>query len=738
MNGSAEATEVEYTGTPEELEALVERGHGMRSSLYRYVRETVLAQPGYVDGRHIRTICDTVQSFLDGPGRGLTISMPPRHMKSTIVAESLPAWWLATHPQGEIIIASYNQGQARKMARSVRLAFDREAHRQMMADSEWEVDSADVLQLAGKLNGRPSLIAAGVGSGITGSGADLLIIDDPVKDMAEAESQTMRDRVYEWYASTAFTRLSPGGKVVIVATRWHYDDLIGRVLEDDASSWQVLNLPAISDDGQALWPERYGLESLADIKRSVGSRVFEALYQGRPTPLEGGMFRRSWARFGPRFPDDARRCRYWDKAATSGGGDWTVGVLMAEYDGRYCVEDVVRLQGSPQEVQSRIRATADMDGYDVSIRMEQEPGSSGVDVIDLYSRRILTGFDFRPEKVTGDKATRANGLAAAMEAGNVDLVRASWNRDLLDELAAFPLGAHDDQVDAMSGAFRELSRGGAPGVWVLRPPRFYKHPTSRKTMQGRMVEVKAGQEDGTFSGLLSTYGNLDAVGDICEKGCFDRTIRERGIKRPLLWQHDQSQPIGSFVVSSAEDALSIEGRFNMDVAKGREAYALLKAQDIDGLSIGYIARDFDYDSQGVRHLKDVDLLEGSLVTIPANDLARAQAKRLDTMSKYAQMQSLKGLTESQRKAILAELDGLEVGDVDEDGNTVIEVIDVDLPGEKANDEAEDEQCKAEDQTEDEDAKAAKEDAPEDDDDEVEDALKALASAIAKLKAKMKA
>jgi len=101
------------------------------------------------------------------------------------------------------------------------------------------------------------------------------------------------------------------------------------------------------------------------------------------------------------------------------------------------------------------------------VRMEQEPGSSGVDVIDLYARRILQGYDFRAEKVTGDKATRANGLAAAMEAGNVDLVRAGWNRDLVDELSEFPLGEHDDQVDAMSGAFRELSRGGTPSVWVL-------------------------------------------------------------------------------------------------------------------------------------------------------------------------------------------------------------------------------------------------------------------------------
>ena len=175
-------------------------------------------------------------------------------------------------------------------------------------------------------------------------------------------------------------------------------------------------------------------------------------------------------------------------------------------------------------------------------------------------------------------------------------------------------------------------------------------------MQERIIEVKASPETpGAFKGVLSTYGNVDDVGDVCEKGCYDRTIRERGIKRPYLWQHDQREPIGSFVITSSDADLSIEGRFNMDVAKGREGYALLKAEDITGLSIGYIARDYYYDEKGIRHLTDVDLLEGSLVTIPANSLAQAQAKagRMEKMSRYAQMQSLKGLTEDQRNSILS-------------------------------------------------------------------------------------
>lgn len=194
----------------------------------------------------------------------------------------------------------------------------------------------------------------------------------------------------------------------------------------------------------------------------MGSRVFEALYQGRPTPLEGGMFKRDWVRYDSPLPANAVRCRYWDKAATHGDGDWTVGCLMSVQDGRYCIEDIVRLQGSPYEVQQTIRATAERDGRDVIIRMEQEPGSSGVDVIDHYSRQVLQGFDFRPDKVTGNKELRAGPMAAAMECGNLWFLRAPWNRELESELLEFPLGEHDDQVDACSGAFRTLADYDAP------------------------------------------------------------------------------------------------------------------------------------------------------------------------------------------------------------------------------------------------------------------------------------
>lgn len=160
-----------------------------------------------------------------------------------------------------------------------------------------------------------------------------------------------------------------------------------------------------------MWPERYPADELERIRRVIGERGFNAQYQGRPTPLEGGLFKREWIGNAPPLGPEAVRCRYWDKAATHADGDYTVGCLMSWNDGRAVIEDIVRLQGSPREVQEAVRRTAERDGYEVRIRMEQEPGSSGVDIIDHYARHILTGYDFRGEKVTGSKEVRAGPMA---------------------------------------------------------------------------------------------------------------------------------------------------------------------------------------------------------------------------------------------------------------------------------------------------------------------------------------
>lgn len=174
---------------------------------------------------------------------------------------------------------------------------------------------------------------------------------------------------------------------------------------------------------------------------------------------------------------------------------------------------------------------------------------------------------------------------------------------------------------------------------------------------------------GPFEGDLSTYGNIDLGGDVCEAGCFDRSVAGGTGKFPLLWQHRDDDPIGSFEVVSTEGTLRIKGEFNLDTEHGRAGYSLLRNGDIDGLSIGYNVRDYSYDRDGIRHLTDVELMEGSLVTFPMNPLARAEAvkSRRSRMSRYAACQFLKALSDEERDAALAELDELDREDAKEGG-----------------------------------------------------------------------
>lgn len=171
-------------------------------------------------------------------------------------------------------------------------------------------------------------------------------------------------------------------------------------------------------------------------------------------------------------------------------------------------------------------------------------------------------------------------------------------------------------------------------------------------------EVKSAGEDGTFEGILSKYGNVDLAGDICLRGCFAKDIATRGNKRPLLWQHEKHQPIGSYTLTDSDDALTIAGRFNLGVAQGREAYALVKAGDITGLSIGYVVNDADFDAEGHRLLKDVTLYEGSVVTFPCNTEANVTSvKEEDPMASDEMKEALESL-EARIKACEEALEAL--------------------------------------------------------------------------------
>ena len=430
--------------------------------------------------KHLQVLIADLEHVEQTPGDRVVYVMPPRHAKTATVSERFPVYCLKKHPEWRVIGGSYAQSLANKISRRARRIAEGEITISSDRDAveEWETIEGGGYR------------AVGVGAGITGHGGNLIVIDDPVKSREQADSQVYRDKVWDWWKEDLYTRLEPGGRVIVVQTRWHGDDLAGRILAED-QGFRVVHFPAIATGtdwrktGEALWPERFDVEALDKIKTVIGSRAFSALYQGSPIPEEGAMFKREWFRISSALPTNiVRMVRYWDLAATEArrgaDPDWTVGALLGlDADGRVWVLDVRRMRGTPQTVKALVHQTAQSDGTDVEIFIEQEPGSSGKIVVDDF-RRSLLGFTVRGNRETGDKVSRARPLASQAEIGNVWLVDAPWNRDYLDEVEGFPYFAHDDQVDGTSGAFNRLAKAGlldlagleSAGRVVARDDRF--------------------------------------------------------------------------------------------------------------------------------------------------------------------------------------------------------------------------------------------------------------------------
>lgn len=246
-----------------------------------------------------RAIVETVNS-----GGRLLVTMPPRHGKSEMASRYTPAWYLGRYPNRRIILASYEADYAASWGRKARDLLEEHGLKMFGVHVRQDSHAANRWDLADHNGG---MTTAGVGGAITGRGADLLIIDDPVKSVEEAESETYRARTWDWWRGVALTRLEPGGSVILVMTRWHEDDLAGRILQEDSANWRVLSLPAIASDdlddpldrepGEPLWPERYDADALARRRQEMGARLFEAEYQQQPAPATGLIFRREWFRY---------------------------------------------------------------------------------------------------------------------------------------------------------------------------------------------------------------------------------------------------------------------------------------------------------------------------------------------------------------------------------------------------------------------------------------------------------
>lgn len=452
----------------EKAEAEISARQAARTGCLAFAQYTM---PGYKVGAHHRLLCEKLDAVERGELKRLMVFMPPRHGKSELTSKRFPAWFMGRNPQKQIITASYGATLAQGFGRDVRNIVGSPEFAALFpgvgvasdssARDNWHTNKGGIYT------------AMGVGGGLTGKGAHVALIDDPVKDRQDAESPVIREATWDWYRSVLRTRLMPGGAIVLVLTRWHPDDLAGRLLDEmengTGERWEVLSLPAICDAepdpigrdiGDALWPDVFPVSELHQIEKSVGPREWSALYQQHPTPGDGVLFKTDMISIVDAPPASGVVFRRWDLAATKQIGtrdpDWTAGVKMLRtYEGRYCILDIVRLRGTPDEVEAVITATASRDGQQVPIVLPQDPGQAGVAQVQYLTRR-LAGYRVESVRETGDKATRAAPFASQVNAGNVSLVRAPWNRAFLEEAAQFPAGTHDDQIDAASGAFDML------------------------------------------------------------------------------------------------------------------------------------------------------------------------------------------------------------------------------------------------------------------------------------------
>lgn len=440
------------------------RAHGLREFVGR-------VNPRYRWYPHVAALGEVLERVADGELTRLMIFAPPRHGKSELVSRLFSAYYLYRHPRRWVGVNSYAAELAYTFSRSARDSYTRAGGR-LRADAyavkQWETGQGG------------GLWAAGVGGPITGKGFHLGIIDDPLKNAADAASVVVRDGQWDWYQSTFYTRQEPGAAIVLIQTRWHDDDLAGRLIAaevDEPEGWAVVHLAAIREEeppdypatmtllpdprlpGEALNPARYPREKLEAIAGRIGSHYFGALYQQRPRPRSGGMFRREWFQVVAAAPRCQSYVRYWDKAGTQDGGAYTAGVMMGVAEGVYYVVDVVMGQWAAAERERVISQTlaADAAAYgQVATYIEQEPGSGGKESAESTIRRNA-GYVVVADRPTGDKAARAEPLAAQAGIGNVRLVAGAWNGRYLDVMTAFPKGTIKDPVDASSGAFAKLA-----------------------------------------------------------------------------------------------------------------------------------------------------------------------------------------------------------------------------------------------------------------------------------------
>ena len=438
--------------------------------------------PDYTAGWFHRDLCIRLEKFsqavVEKESPRLMLMVPPRHGKTVVSSQAFPAWHMGRNPRHEIMATSYGAELAENNSRQAMSMVGTAAYKTTFPHMERDGRS----QAVGfwRFLSGASYLAAGVGGAITGRGAHVAIVDDPVKNREEADSITSREKAYNWYTSTLYTRLAPGGGVLVIQTRWHDDDLAGRLLEDmrqGADQWEVVLYPALAVEdekyrkrGEALHPERYPQESLKKIKNALPARDWSALYQQTPVSDSGEYFRRDDFREYTSTDlrhDHLRFYTVWDLAvAVEEENDYTVGLTGGvDHKGDIYIVDLVRGKWRSHEIVEKIiaqhkRWKARITGIEAS-HVELAVGPY------LDKRR-------REDKIPGllierlkhgrrDKLARARAVQGRLQQGKVYVpVDKAFTMPLIEEMLRFPAGKHDDQVDAMAWMGKLLDRQRPP------------------------------------------------------------------------------------------------------------------------------------------------------------------------------------------------------------------------------------------------------------------------------------
>jgi predicted phage terminase large subunit-like protein len=425
------------------------------------------ASPG-----HVRILMSRLEAIERGEIKRLIISEPPRHGKSYTTTEIFPAWYLGRNPTRYVISSACTQELSDKFGRSVRNLMLDPRFGAIFPTARLSQDSAAASRFSTRSGGE--YFGIGRGGAVLGRGADVLLIDDPLRDAQEAGSANIREQLHQWFSEVAYTRLQPGAAVIVISTRWHEDDLAGWLLrEHPDEGWRVLSLPAIAErdegwrkEGEALWPDRYPLSALRQIRSQIGGPAFASQYQQRPSAAEGAVFKRNWWQYWKgETPRLSRIIQSWDTAFKTGAeNDYSACTTWGEAADGYLLLHAWKERVEFPELKRKVESFGSKWNPNAVL---VEDKASGQSLIQELQRG--TKLPILPIKVDTDKLARAQAVTPLIEAGRVYLPEsAPWLDDLLDELATFPNAAHDDLTDSVTQALNYLRQGPDTDL-VFRP-----------------------------------------------------------------------------------------------------------------------------------------------------------------------------------------------------------------------------------------------------------------------------